>query len=84
MTFIGCACVLDRLGPAELIPHLEARTAAPARQDIVELLAHEQSFRQEMPTYHADMEERVTATIKWLVEQGYAPVSWDRGCLGIV
>ena len=62
-------------------PHLDDVEANPHSAELLELLIHEQYFREELPHHLPDVFERVETSIKWAHERGYEPVFWQEGLL---
>jgi hypothetical protein len=82
LTFIQCACVVNGFEVEEIGPLLEARTAIPQTSDMIELLIHEQYFREELSYYQPTVKEKVRTALRWVTDHGYEPVFWSDGFLG--
>ncbi|HUW62319.1 MAG TPA: hypothetical protein VMZ06_15045 [Candidatus Bathyarchaeia archaeon] len=82
MFFIPCAIVVNSYGAGEIQAKLDARAASPHAGEVVELLIHEQYFRNELEYYQADAMDKVRAALDWVKARGYEPVFWSDGFLG--
>ncbi len=83
VVFIECDLVVNSVPLAQVVPHLEAVAASPHRAEMMELLVHEQYFRQELVHYQPDVMQKVEAALGWVTERGYEPVFWGDGFLGM-
>ena len=84
LTFIRCTAVVNALEVKEIEPFLEARTSTPQTAEMVELLIHEQYFREEHKIYQPTILEKVKTSLRWVTDRGYEPVFWGDGYLGTV
>lgn len=94
LTFVTCDSVVNGLAADKVIPMLETQTGNPHTGDMIELLIHEQYFRQDRliveldgkrgSYFQSDVFEKVELGIRWLAEHGYAPCFWSDGLLGSV
>lgn len=82
VTFIPCAAVVNAYSPEALVERLDKRAASPHTAELIELLIHEQYFRKELDLYQTDIKEKVHAALRWVTENGYAPVFWSDGFMG--
>ena len=83
LTFIRCTAVVNALEVEEIAPFLDARTDTPHTADMLELLIHEQYFRQDPPVfYQPTVFEKVRTALQWATQRGYQPVFWSDGFLG--
>lgn len=81
MVFISCDAVVNGLALAEIVPYLDEVELNLHRLDMMELLIHEQYFRQELFYHQPDVFEKVEAAIEWVAERGYEPTFWQEGLL---
>ncbi len=81
-TFIPCAVVVNSLSPEDIVRRLDERAQSPHTSELVELLIHEQYFREELHYYQPDIKEKVRAALGWVSDNGYEPVFWSEGYLG--
>ena len=82
ITFIPCAVVVNAFTPGQIIERLNERAMSPHTGELVELLIHEQYFREELDLYQPDIRDKVHAALRWVTENGYEPVFWGDGFLG--
>jgi len=92
LTFVTCDSVVNGLQADQVIPMLETQTGNPHTGDMIELLIHEQYFRQDLLISHlggarhsyfqSDVFQKVEDGIRWLAERGYEPCFWSEGLLG--
>lgn len=92
LTFVTCDAVVNGLKLAEVIPVLETQTGDPHTGEMIELLIHEQYFRQDRLIVELDgtrtnyfqheVFQKVEDGIRWLAEHGYEPCFWSEGLLG--
>jgi hypothetical protein len=83
MMFIPCAAVVNNLAVDDIVPHLDARAENPSAVELLELLIHEQYFREESGHYMPDIEDKSRTAVRWAHERGYEPCFWSDGFLGI-
>ncbi len=81
IVFVACDAVVNNLALDQVGPHLDGIELNPHRLDMMELLIHEQYFRQELSCYQPDVFGKVEAAIKWVAERGYEPTFWQEGLL---
>lgn len=82
ITFVDCDWVVNNLRLEEIIPRLEERAADPHTGEMLELLIHEQYFREELRLCQPDVQEKAERAIRWVTEHGYRPCFWGEGFLG--
>lgn len=91
LTFVSCDAVVNGLALANVIPTLEQQAGNPHTGDMIELLIHEQYFRQDLLLvesgrrynyFQHDVFQKVEDGVRWLAEQGYEPCFWSEGLLG--
>lgn len=92
LIFVTCDAVVNSLALEEVIPTLEQQTANPHTGEMIELLIHEQYFRQDwliadlegsrFNYFQHDVFQKVEDSIRWLTEHGYEPCFWSEGLLG--
>ncbi len=82
VTFLPCALVVNSPAVEEIVPLLERRAASPHTSELVELLIHEQYFREELDLYQPTIRDKVRAALQWVTEKGHRPVFWSDGFLG--
>jgi hypothetical protein len=82
LLFISCDAVVNSLSVEQIGPHLEERESSPHTGEMIELLIHEQYFREEHPIYQPTIGEKVETALRWVTERGYEPVFWGDGFLG--
>ena len=93
LTFVSCDMVVNSHPAEDVVPLLEKQVANPHTGEMIELLIHEQYFREDMLLvennarnnyFQHDIFTKVENGIKWLTEQGYDPCFWSEGLLGSV
>jgi len=77
ITFIPCAMVVNSFNVEEIVPRLEKRAQSPHTAELIELLIHEQYFREELSYYQPDVMDKVKAALEWVTKNGYEPVFWS-------
>lgn len=83
MIFISCDEVVNSYTPEEVPQVLDRQAQSPHTCELIELLIHEQYFREELTAnYRPDIRERVIAALQWVSERGYEPCFWGEGFLG--
>ncbi len=82
VTFIPCAVVVNAYSPEQIVDKLNKRAQSPHAGELVELLIHEQYFREELHYYQPDIREKVRAALGWVTSNSYEPVFWSSGFLG--
>ena len=82
LTFVTCAAVVNGLSVEQIDPHLDERGASPHTGEMIELLIHEQYFREELDLYQPTIRDKVRAALQWVTEKGHRPVFWSDGFLG--
>ncbi len=80
--FITCDEVVNSHS-LECVPEvLDGQAESPHTSELIELLIHEQYFREELINYQPDVKDRVIASLEWVAERGYEPCFWCEGLLG--
>lgn len=91
MTFVSCDLVVNGAQLGEVVPRIQEQASNPHTGDMIELLIHEQYFRQDRVFvtglkrhnyFQHDIFQKVERGIAWLSEQGYEPCFWSDGFLG--
>ena len=80
--FICCDQVVNKYSPKEVVGLLDEAERNPHRSEMIELLIHEQYFREEHRVYQPDIRDKVIAALDWVTERGYEPCFWCEGFLG--
>ena len=81
ITFVDCDLVVNTLAVDAVAPAIEERAANPHTGELMELLIHEQYFRQEIADlYQPDVQQKVEAALHWVVGHGYRPSFWADWC----
>ncbi|MCP4643225.1 MAG: hypothetical protein GY851_22450, partial [bacterium] len=85
VTFVHCPMVVNAYEVEAIEPALDARAAAsPHAAEMMELLIHEQYFRQDIPQlYQPTVMEKVQTALQWVTRNGYEPAFWSDGFLGV-
>ncbi len=82
MIFIACDEVVNSYSLDEVPRVLDRQAESPHTCEMIELLIHEQYFREELAIYQPDIKEKVIAALEWVSERGYEPCFWADGFLG--
>jgi hypothetical protein len=83
LIFIHCDVVLNSYPLDQIIPQIEHQAADPHTGELLELLIHEQYFREDDPVhYQPDVCQKVETALRWATDHGYEPVFWGDGFLG--
>jgi hypothetical protein len=93
LTFITCDAVVNGFSAEAIVPKLEQQAANPHTGELLELLIHEQYFREDLeywvpgatqPSryYQDDIYAKVENSLRWVTEHGYEPCFWSEGLLG--
>ena len=75
--------VVNTVAIDKIVPTLEPLTKDPNQAEIMDVFTHEQYFWPFYFNYIPDHPQRMDATLRWLTEQGYEPVHFHEGFLGI-
>jgi hypothetical protein len=76
--------IVVNLVPADrIVAALEPLTRDPNQAEIMDLFTHEQYFWPFYRNYIPDHPQRLDVAIRWVTEQGYEPVHFHEGFLGI-
>ena len=82
LLFVVEDATVNSLAVAEVDPWLNRQAQSPHTSELMELLIHEQYFRQELEYFQPDVQEKVTRSLDWVTTRGYEPVFWGEGLLG--
>ena len=82
LLFISCDAVVNGLEVEAIEPHLDGQAGSPHTSEMIELLIHEQYFREETGIYQPTIKEKVKTALRWVTDHGYEPVFWGDGFLG--
>lgn len=82
LMFVRCGAVVNALEVEQIPDFLDARAASPSAGEMMELLIHEQYFRQELALYQPTVKDKVRVALDWATRHGYEPVFWGDGFLG--
>jgi hypothetical protein len=83
MFFIRHDIVINGVALDKIAAHLQGVAANPHQRDLMEIMIHEQYFYPGYRAYEPDYEARCEAAVRWLTENDYSPVFYDRGFLGV-
>jgi len=83
LDFVRHDIVINTLKLDEIVPHLDAVAEYPHQSEIMELMIHEQYFYPTHRAYQPDFKEKVIAAIEWVTNNGYKPVFFDEGFVGV-
>ena len=73
----------SRSSALEDVPRiLDAQEESAHTCELIELLIHEQYFREELSSYQPDIRDKAIAALEWVSERGYEPCFWCEGFLG--
>lgn len=75
--------VINTIPAERIVPTLEPLTRDPNQAEIMDLFTHEQYFWPFYHNYIPDHPQRMDVAIRWVTEQGYEPVLFHEGFLGI-
>ncbi|NMC19080.1 MAG: twin-arginine translocation signal domain-containing protein [Thermogutta sp.] len=67
----------------QIVPTLAPLTENPDTAEIMDILTHEQYFWPFYQHYLPDHPQRLETAVRWLTEQGYQPVFFHEGFLGV-
>jgi hypothetical protein len=80
--FVACDEVVNS-ETLEAVPQvLDEQAESPHSSEMIELLIHEQYFREELMHYQPEIKDKVIASLEWVSERGYEPCFWCDGMLG--
>ncbi len=83
MTYLCCDMVVNNVPLVQIAPALEKQAESPHTGELMELLIHEQYFREDLPgLYQPDAQDRVRRALEWVTQQGYQPIFWGEGFCG--
>lgn len=83
LIFIRHDIVANTVRCEDIRAHLDRTAANPQQRDVMEFMIHEQYFYPEYRAHLADYAERCETTVQWASDNGYAPVFWSDGFLGV-
>ena len=75
--------VCNNTPPDQVVPTLAPLVDDPHRAEIMDLFTHEQYFWDFYHNHLPDHPERVEAAVRFVAEQGYEPVFFHEGFLGL-
>lgn len=93
LTFVSCDLVVNSYAAEDVVPRIIEQANNPHTGEMIELLIHEQYFRQDLvygtvdtrvSYFQSDIFEKVEKGIAWVTEMGYEPCFWSDGFLGSV
>ncbi len=82
IVFVACDEVVNSHSVEDVPRVLDEQESSPHTCELIELLIHEQYFREELINYQPDVKEKVIASLEWVTERGYEPCFWADGMLG--
>ena len=91
LCFVTCDQVVNSFAPEDVVKQLDAQEASPHTAELIELLIHEQYFREDLRyiagdqivSYHQpDVQQKVINALEWVTKRGYEPVFWGEGFCG--
>jgi len=82
LIFITEDATVNDIALEQIEPWLDKQAASPHTAELIELLIHEQYFREELPDYRPDIKETAIRSLRWVTDHGYQPVFWGDGFLG--
>jgi hypothetical protein len=82
LLFVTEDATVNNLRVEEVVPWLERQAANPHTGELLELLIHEQYFREELSHFQPDIEQKVIRCLRWVTDHGYQPAFWGDGFLG--
>ena len=82
MFMVTCDQVVNCWSVEEIPQLLDKQAASPHTGEMIELLIHEQYFREDLPNYQPTILQKVTTALDWVTRNGYEPVFWSEGFLG--
>lgn len=84
ITMVTCDMVVNIFEVEQIEGLLDKQAACAHTGDMMELLIHEQYFRQDLayPYYQPTVMEKVRTAMGWAVRNGYEPCFWSEGYLG--
>ncbi len=82
MIFVSCDEVVNSYSVEDVPKILDAQEQSAHTCELVELLIHEQYFREELSNYQPEIRDKVVAALEWVTERDYEPCFWCEGFLG--
>jgi len=83
LIFIRHDIVANNVRPEDIRGHLDRTAENPQQRDVMEFMIHEQYFYPEYRAHLPDYAERCETTVRWAADNGYEPVFWSDGFLGV-
>jgi len=80
--FIACDEVVNSQALENVPKVLDEQGKSPHTSELIELLIHEQYFREELMNYQPEIKDKVIAALQWVSERDYEPCFWCEGLLG--
>jgi len=81
--FVRHDIVINVLELDEIATHLDEVARYPHQSEIMELMIHEYCFYPSHQAYQPDFKKKVIAAIEWVTSNGYKPVFFDEGFVGV-
>jgi len=82
MIFVACDEVVNSYSVEDVPKILDQQEQSPHTCELIELLIHEQYFREELSNHQPDVRDKVIAALSWVSERDYEPCFWCEGFLG--
>jgi hypothetical protein len=82
LIFITEDATVNNIAVPDIEAWLDNQASSPHTSELIELLIHEQYFREELPWYQPDIQDKVIESLRWVTNHGYAPVFWGDAFLG--
>ncbi|MGC9318863.1 MAG: hypothetical protein ACP5KN_12600 [Armatimonadota bacterium] len=82
MIFVACDEVVNGYSLEDVPRVLDEQEQSPHTCELIELLIHEQYFREELAIYQPDITDKVVAALEWVTQRDYEPCFWCEGFLG--
>jgi len=82
MIFVSCDEVVNSYSVEDVPKILDAQEQSPHTCELIELLIHEQYFREELSIYQPEIKDKVVAALEWVTQREYEPCFWCEGFLG--
>jgi hypothetical protein len=80
--FIRCAIIINTYKLDKIVPFLDELKKDPHMSAYADLLMHEQYFYSFYSGYQPDYREKVLASVKWAVDNGYKPAFLEECVFG--
>ncbi len=82
MIFVSCDEVVNSYSLEDVPRILDQQERSPHTCELIELLIHEQYFREELRIHQPEIRDKVVAALEWVTERDYEPCFWCEGFLG--